>query len=76
MDHDRVGWVSVGREELFAMRRPLNGRDLRRRTECVETSAGSTVPDIDCGVICPTPRCKEGRLPRTPRNGLPPHISK
>ena len=70
VDHDRVSWVSVGRQELFLVRRPVDGSNLGWRFQRMQPSARRTVPYVDGGVIR-TPATSQKRwLPWAPRNRL------
>jgi hypothetical protein len=64
--HDRVRRVSVRREKLLPMGRPLDGGDLGGCAQCVQPGAGGAVPDVDGGIVGPATGSEEGGLPGTP----------
>lgn len=68
--HDCIRRVSVRREKLFLVWRPLQGRDLGRRSEGVKTCARSRVPDVYGCIIGTTASGEERALPGAPRKGL------
>lgn len=51
MDHEGIGGVAVGGDELFAVGRPVEGGDLGGGVGGVEARAGGGVPDVDGGVV-------------------------
>ncbi len=70
VNHNRIGGVSVRREYLLLMWRPLNGTDLRWCLLRVHACAGVDIPDIDRSVVCSSPGGEKRGLPWTPSYSL------
>jgi hypothetical protein len=70
VNHDRVRWVSVCRQELFLVRRPVDGSNLTWRFQRVQSSARRTVPYVDCGIVRAPATSQKGWLPWAPRKSL------
>lgn len=73
VDHEGVRREPVSREELFAMRRPLNGCHLGWCRQRMQPRACGGIPDVHGGVVGASAGCEKGGLPRTPGDRLRRH---
>jgi hypothetical protein len=70
VDHYRIRRISVSRQELLLVRRPLNRSHLRRRFQRMQSSSRRAIPDVDRSIVRTASARQKGRLPWAPRKSL------